>query len=155
MSPSFDFIFGKPAHDGDGRWIEGTVVESDLGYRFIAELSLRCSSIHCEENSVWTDACRNFQASEFAAFLRFLSTGRLKTTSRVLVLYNMSGLDPDSTSAIFNATAVWAQPWEHQSLPMQQNLVVLQGQLARWRKRARQIERFRRSAASGAEGDNS
>lgn len=78
---------------------------------------------------------RQFRAEDFAAYLRLLSTGKIETVSRVLGLYETKKLDPAGASAIFEATAVWVDAWDHECLHLLQDLASLGDQLEQLRKR--------------------
>lgn len=87
MNASFDFIFGGPPNEGPGRWVEGTVAGNGCGYKFTARLMLRRGMIlSCQ--CVAIDIDRPFAPTDFAAYLRSVSTGPFATVTRVCGLYN-------------------------------------------------------------------
>lgn len=131
MGPSFDYMFGKAAGDEVGRWVQGAVVADELGYRFTAELCIRlpASDPLWHRSSVCLEVRRPFNAVDFAAFLRLVSSGTFETATPVLGLYETNNLDPSAAGAIFNAIAVWIDPWDHTSLSLLQDLVFLGNQL--------------------------
>lgn len=135
MSPSFDFIFGKPAGDGAGRWIEGSAVETPRGYDFMARLMVRHPDgvLQCHRVGLVVD--RPFCAEDFTAYVRVMSTGKFETVSRVLGLYETKELDPTGAAAIFEATAVWIDPWDHECVHLLQDLAALGDQLEQIYKR--------------------
>jgi len=135
MSPSFDFSFGKPAGEGPGRWIEGSVVCARGGYRFTAGLWRRLSPSTVQSHPVRLDVDRPFSADDFAAYLQLVSTGRFETATRVLEFEKVQELDPAAASSITEAAAVWVDPSEHQGSPLQGDLTSLGEQLEQVTKR--------------------
>ena len=135
MSPSFDFSLGRPVHDGSGRWVLGSVISTLGGYRFEAHLWRRHPSGAVQCHSTRLDVDNPFQADDFAAYLRMVSSGEFETVSRVLGLYETKGLDPAAAASIFDATALWVAPWEHGSLRLLHDLTSLGQQLEQVRKR--------------------
>jgi hypothetical protein len=128
MNPSFDFILGQPADNVSGRWVEGSVTDKEGAYGFSAKLLLRRGTA-CSCQPVWLDIKRPFLASEFAALLRLVSSGRWQTVTPVLGLYETFGLDPAAATAIFEAIAEWVYPWEHESVSLLEDLASLGDQL--------------------------
>ena len=134
MNPSFDFIFGRPANEGPGRWVEGSVTGNGCGYKFTARLMLRRgATLSCQ--TVWLEIDRPFAASDFAAYLRLVSTGPFATATRVCGLYETKGVDPEAAAAIFEATAKWVDPWDQETLPLLEELALLGDKLEQARKR--------------------
>lgn len=136
MNPSFKFVFGKPAGDCVGRWIMGSVMETPAGYRFTADLILSYAMpsdwmLH----RVWLDVDRAFDARDFAAYLRLLSTGKFKTGSRVLSVHETEGLDPVSVSTICEAVTAYRDPQAREILPWPEGLVSLRDQLEQVKKK--------------------
>lgn len=129
MSADFDFTFGKPADDGAGRWIHGSVVNEGRGYRFTADMMLRhsCTMLQC--NRVWLDVDRPFHAKDFAAFLRFIARGKFGTASRMLELDFPGGLDPWTAGTIWDAMMVWVDPLNHNCPVLLKDLTSLGDQL--------------------------
>lgn len=137
MSPSFDFSFGKPAGEGSGRWIEGSVVGASGGYRFTAKLWRRLSPSTVQSHPVRLDVDRPFSADDCAAYLQLVSTGRFETASRILEFDKAQELDPAAAALIREAAAVWVDPSEHQRLPLLRDLTSLGEQLDQVWKRER------------------
>lgn len=135
MNPSFNFIFGKPAGDGAGRWVEGSVEQEGAGYSFVARLMVRYSPMLLQCHPVKLKAERPFAPEDFAAYLRLVTTGQFNTVTRTLGLYETSELDSSAASAIFEATNVWLDPWDHNSLLLLQDLASLGEQLQHLRNR--------------------
>jgi len=135
MNPSFNFFFGKPVDDGVGRWVEGTVSATESGYNFLAHLWIRHVDAALQCHRVQLEVDRPFRAEDFAAYLRSVSTGKLETVSRVLGLYETKELDPAGAAAIFDATAVWIDPWDHECVHLLKDLASLGDQLEQLRKR--------------------
>lgn len=137
MSPSFDFSYAEPAPNGVGRWVEGSVVEKEGGYKFTAHLMLRHSPSLWQQNRVWLEINRPFRAPEFAAYLRLVSSEYFETASSAIGLCETNGLDPASAAAIIEATAVRVDPWDHQCHLLLQDLALLGDQLEKVRKTER------------------
>lgn len=135
MSPSFDFSLGRELEDGAGRWVLGSVVTTVGGYRFEAHLWRRHASGPVQCHSVRLDVATPFRADDFAAYLRMVSGGEFETVSPVLGLYETKGLDPAAAAAIFDAMALWVDPWEHESLRLLHDLTSLGEKLEQVRKR--------------------
>ena len=135
MSPSFDFIFGRPAGESSGRWIEGSVIGARGGYRFTASLWRRLSPSTVQSHPVRLDVARSFCADDFAAYLRLVSTGTFETASRALEFDKAKELDPATASSITDAAAAGVDPSKPQSSPLQGDLASLGEQLDQVRKR--------------------
>lgn len=134
MNPSFNFIFGKPANEGSGRWVEGTIAQNGCGYKFTVRLMLRRGAIlSCQP--AWIEIDRPFAATDFAAYLRLVSAGPLTTVTRACSLYETRDLETEMATAIFEATAEWVDPWDHESLPLLNELALLGDRLEQARKR--------------------
>lgn len=129
MNPSFNFVLGRPVGNGFGRWVEGSVVSGAQTYEFTANLWFQGPGASgCHRVRLMID--RPFAAYDFAAYLRVVSTGRFATANRILGLYEAAFLDPAGASAIFEASAPWIDPWEHESLELLGELASLGDQLA-------------------------
>jgi hypothetical protein len=163
VNASFNFIFGKPAGDGVGRWVEGTVNAAKSGYTFLADLLIRHSDAVLQCHPVRLKVDRPSHADDFAAYLRSVSTGKFETVSRILGLYETKELDPVGAAAIFDATSIWVDPWDHEGVSLLEDLASLGDQLDQLHKRERlslaiakfsggtwtQVSRVRPSAHNG------
>ena len=135
MSPSFNFSLGSEVQDGARRWVNGSVESRVGGYDFRADLMRRYGSGVLQCHTVRLAVPRPFHADDFAAYLRFVSRGEFDTVTHVLGLYETEGLDPTSAAAIFQATANWVEPWDHDSLALLQELTGLGAQLQEVRRK--------------------
>ena len=137
MGPSFDFSLGKPVDKGAGRWINGSVINNEVGYLFKAGLQRRYPSGMLQCHTVRLEVGSPFAANDFAAYLRLVSTGPFATTSRVFGLYDTHDLAPAKASAIFEAVAVGPAAWKHEGLSLLHDLTALGQQLEQVRKKER------------------
>lgn len=105
MNPSYTFIFGKPADDEVGRWLEGCVAAKAAGYQFTADLIFRYSTAPgWLQNRVSMEVDRDFHPYDFASFVELLSGGRFETVSRVLELNETKDLGAAGANEILDAT---------------------------------------------------
>ena len=129
MSPSFNFSLGSEVQDGAGRWVHGIVVSRVGRYEFRADLMRRYASGALQCHTVRLAVARAFHADDFAAYLRLVGRGEFDTVTHALGLYETQDLDPTSAAAIFEATAKWVEPWDHECLALMQELTALGEQL--------------------------